>query len=213
MAVGFPTKVTYANGDVFSAGDINDTNGTINLINPSAKGDIFAGSAANTYTKLSVGGNTAPLVADSTTSTGLRWDNSAWTVYIPTWTSSGTAPTIGNGVITGAYKQRGKVITGYATLVVGSTSTVGTGTYYLSLPVNAKNASFLGIISGGWLVDASAGTFYSINADTSDGASKLVLRNFIASGTYTTIDTVRGGTPMTWAVNDVVYITFEYEVA
>jgi len=32
MAVGLPTKVSYANGDVFSASDINDTNGTINLI-------------------------------------------------------------------------------------------------------------------------------------------------------------------------------------
>jgi hypothetical protein len=32
MAVGLPAKTTYANGDVFSASDINDTNGTINLI-------------------------------------------------------------------------------------------------------------------------------------------------------------------------------------
>lgn len=32
MAVGFPAKTTYANGDVFSASDINDTNGTLNLI-------------------------------------------------------------------------------------------------------------------------------------------------------------------------------------
>lgn len=31
MAVGFPAKTTYANGDVFSASDINDTNGTLNL--------------------------------------------------------------------------------------------------------------------------------------------------------------------------------------
>jgi len=30
MAVGLPLKTTYANGDVFSASDINDTNGTIN---------------------------------------------------------------------------------------------------------------------------------------------------------------------------------------
>jgi hypothetical protein len=35
MAVGFPTKVTYANGDVFSASDINDTNGTLNLLSTS----------------------------------------------------------------------------------------------------------------------------------------------------------------------------------
>jgi hypothetical protein len=32
MAVGFPTKVSYANGDVFSASDINDTNSTLNLL-------------------------------------------------------------------------------------------------------------------------------------------------------------------------------------
>ena len=35
MAIGFPTKVSYANGDVFSASDINDTNGTINLLQTS----------------------------------------------------------------------------------------------------------------------------------------------------------------------------------
>ena len=31
MAVGLPAKTTYVDGDVFSASDINDTNGTINL--------------------------------------------------------------------------------------------------------------------------------------------------------------------------------------
>jgi len=35
MAVGFPTKTTYVNGDVFSASDINDTNGTLNLLTTS----------------------------------------------------------------------------------------------------------------------------------------------------------------------------------
>jgi hypothetical protein len=32
MAVGLPAKTTYADGDVFSASDINDTNGTLNLV-------------------------------------------------------------------------------------------------------------------------------------------------------------------------------------
>ena len=32
MAVGFPLKTTYANGDVYSASDVNDTNGTVNLV-------------------------------------------------------------------------------------------------------------------------------------------------------------------------------------
>lgn len=73
MAVGFPTKVTYANGDVFSASDLNDTNGTINLIKPTAKGDLFAGSAANTYTRLAIGSDNQVLTADSTAATGMKW--------------------------------------------------------------------------------------------------------------------------------------------
>jgi hypothetical protein len=32
MAVGLPLKTTYANGDVYSASDVNDTNGTVNLV-------------------------------------------------------------------------------------------------------------------------------------------------------------------------------------
>jgi len=73
MAVGFPTKVTYANGDVFSAGDINDTNGTLNLLNPTTKGSLISASAANTPALLSIGTNGQVLTADSTTATGLKW--------------------------------------------------------------------------------------------------------------------------------------------
>lgn len=73
MAAGWPTKANYATGDVLSATNMNDLSGTVNLINPSAKGDLYAGSAANTYTKLSVGANNTVLTADSTTATGLKW--------------------------------------------------------------------------------------------------------------------------------------------
>ena len=68
MAVGFPTKVSYANGDVFSASDINDTNGTLNLLGSSVayaagkndilnadfgiwqRGTSFSSPASGTYT-------------------------------------------------------------------------------------------------------------------------------------------------------------------
>jgi|688.fasta_scaffold119707_3 hypothetical protein len=73
MAVGFPAKTTYANGDVFSASDINDTNGTLNLLNPSAKGSLISASAANTPSILSVGTDGQTLIADSSTATGLKW--------------------------------------------------------------------------------------------------------------------------------------------
>jgi hypothetical protein len=41
MAVGFPAKTTYADGDVFSASDINDTNGTLNLVGQTT--NLYAG--------------------------------------------------------------------------------------------------------------------------------------------------------------------------
>ena len=73
MAAGFPTKANFATGDVLSATNMNDLAGTVNLINPTAKGDLYAGSAANTYTKLAVGANNTVLTADSSTATGLKW--------------------------------------------------------------------------------------------------------------------------------------------
>ena len=96
MAVGFPTKVSYADGDVFSASDINDTNGTINLIKPTAKGDLFAGSAANTYTKLAVGANDTVLTADSTAATGMKWAavNAGGMTLLSTTNLSGTSTNI-----------------------------------------------------------------------------------------------------------------------
>ena len=73
MAVGLPLKTTYVNGEVYSASDVNDTNGTVNLLNPTAKGSLISASAANTPSRLAVGANDTVLTADSTTATGLKW--------------------------------------------------------------------------------------------------------------------------------------------
>jgi hypothetical protein len=52
MAVGLPLKTTYVNGDVFSASDINDTNGTINLVT------TFVGCSIRNSAAISVSNNT-----------------------------------------------------------------------------------------------------------------------------------------------------------
>lgn len=98
MAAGFPTKANFATGDVLSATNMNDLAGTVNLIAPTAKGDLYAGSAANTYTKLAVGTDGQVLTADSTAATGIKWaaagGSSGSMTLLSTTTLSGTSTTI-----------------------------------------------------------------------------------------------------------------------
>lgn len=58
----------------------------------------------------------------------------AWTAYTPSWVTSGTAPTIGNGSLVGAYFQNGKFLQFRIVLNIGSTTNVGTGSWFLSMP-------------------------------------------------------------------------------
>lgn len=77
MAAGFPAPGTsgtvFVNGNALNASSLNDMGGTLNLIAPTAKGDMFVGSAANTYTKLAIGANNTIHVADSAAATGTKW--------------------------------------------------------------------------------------------------------------------------------------------
>jgi len=73
MATGFPVKANYATGDVLTADNMNDLAGTLNQLDPTAKGDLFPASDASTLTRLAVGSNGLSLVADSSASTGIKW--------------------------------------------------------------------------------------------------------------------------------------------
>ena len=108
MAAGWPTKVTYANGDVYSASDVNDTNGTLNYIDPTsatnnqvltrdsaaggkvkwanspantltATGDLYYASAANTPARLAIGSTDQILVVAG---------------GVPTWATGGGGMTL-----------------------------------------------------------------------------------------------------------------------
>jgi hypothetical protein len=69
MAVGLPLKVTYADGDVYAASDVNDTNGTINITAaPYAAGkNKIINGAFNVWqrgTSAAVPSNTSAFLAD-----------------------------------------------------------------------------------------------------------------------------------------------------
>lgn len=57
-----------------------------------------------------------------------------WISFTPTWTSSGTAPSIGNGTLAGRYKRVGDKAEIQISMISGTTTTYGTGSYQFSLP-------------------------------------------------------------------------------
>lgn len=136
----------------------------------------------------------------------------SWTAFTPTWTASGTPPALGNGSISGAYCQVGKLIVCRGQLTMGNTTTFGTGAYSISLPAPAA----AGIITPRGLVvyvDASAGAIFYGTLDTADGGSKATLRLFSASGPFAELATANESTPMAFADGDYLQFLITYEAA
>ncbi len=69
--------------------------------------------------------------------------SNTFTAYAPAWASSGTAVSLGNGTVVGKYSQIGKMVFFNITLTIGSSTTVGTGSYTLSLPVTALDVNWV----------------------------------------------------------------------
>jgi len=78
MAVGFPAYTSFTDGTALPAAKLDDLAGTLNLLNPSAKGSHFFSTAANTPYELLVGAGgpstfSQVVLADSAQSAGVRW--------------------------------------------------------------------------------------------------------------------------------------------
>lgn len=132
--------------------------------------------------------------------------SAAWTAYAPVWTSTGTAPAINNGTITGHYGRVGKLVWCTGVLTVGSTTTFGTGVWSLSLPVTAASANIGLYVGQAFLFDNS------VTAGRQSGCASL--------NTTTTMTSYAGtggqiapAAPFTWAVSDKWSWTLWYEAA
>lgn len=129
-----------------------------------------------------------------------------WTTYTPAWTSSGTAPAIGNGILTGKYRRAANsdlvVVTGE--WQAGSTTTFGTGLYSFSVPfaavLSANNAGGIG-------------SCYLLDSGTADrpGGTRWNSTTTIGLLSGATGD-VGQTTPWTWANGDRMHWTITYQI-
>ena len=173
-------------------------NDTINFLLDAAAGNITlkAGSTVN-ITRLSVGptGATGPSASDAL----------AWTTYTPTWTTDGTAPSIGNGTLTGRYKAIGKTVAFNIRVVMGTTTTYGSGNWQFGLPINAQSGTNV-VVPATYLNDG-VGWYYGIaNNGYLGGTSNIT--PLYGSTTATPITSTN---PFTWGTSDTIAINGTYE--
>jgi hypothetical protein len=169
-----------------------------------AKGDLIAGTAADTAARLAVGANDLFLTAASGEATGLKYSG-AWTSFTPTWTNL----TVGNGTGVYKYQQIGKQVFARYKFTLGSTSAMGTNPN-VTLPINPASGS------GGFssytlsLTDVGVGGF---NGNVSEDTNKLYLSVGITSGSFLNGGTITATTPFTWVTGDFLTFDVYYEVA
>lgn len=143
---------------------------------------------------------------DTSTGKGLI----AWQAYTPTL--GGTGWVIGSGTRVGYYCQIGKTVHFTIRATFGSGATFGAGRPTLTLPVTAAaqsgNVDFVTNVA---YLDDSATVRYIGACDFTTTTVDLFVQN--AAGTYTTVTGVTSAIPMTWAVNDIIYVSGTYEAA
>lgn len=77
----------------------------------------------------------------------------SWVAFTPVWTSTGTAPVLNNGTLTGAVMLIGRTVFFRLRFTSGTTTTYGTGAWIFSLPIARAAAdvfdAFAGIYQNG----------------------------------------------------------------
>ena len=97
-------------------------------------------------------------------------DFSQWLSYPPTWTSSGTAPVLGNGVLLGTYIVAGKICFLRIILRGGSTTTQGTGNQSISIPLAAQTGYEQDLMLKVWNTTNNYVGYFFIDTGASSGS-------------------------------------------
>lgn len=126
------------------------------------------------------------------------------TAYTPSLTNSGAS--IGNGTLTGSYTRVGGRVSVSVYLLMGSTTSLGSGTLAISLPFTAATITNDIRFGSGRITDTGVADYVVQTYVASAGSS------FTAT-TGTAATPVTATSPMTWGTGDLANFSFEYEAA
>jgi len=133
-----------------------------------------------------------------------------WASYTPVWTASSTNPVIGNGTITGSYAIIGKTCFVRGNIAMGSTTTFGSGEWYVSMPVPAINADAI-LLTATLLDNGSAWYNATMVGGRAGFNTKAPLQYVnITNGTASDVNATQ---PFTWANTDRFIWNGSYEIA
>ena len=139
-------------------------------------------------------------------------DLGKWQSYTPTWTAATTNPLIGNGTLTGRYIVIGKLCTYVLGLVMGSTTTYGSGDWAFSLPINAMNTAGINFYGVAHLRKSGTANYERI-AQISPRISTTVINMFTDPTPGSNSANISATVPFTWGNGDSIGFEITYEVA
>jgi hypothetical protein len=136
--------------------------------------------------------------------------DTAWTAYTPQWTAASVNPAIGNGTIEGYYKVIGKTCFVRGNIAMGSTTTFGSGEWYVSMPFTASHAD--AILMTVTLLDNGTAWYNATMAGARAGFNHKAPIQYqnISNGTANDVNSTQ---PFTWASTDRFIWNGSYEIA
>ena len=170
----------------------------INKVNPTYTFDV---SGSGNYSNgLTVTGSVIVSGSDITT---------AWTSYTPVWTAASSNPVIGNGTITGQYKVIGKTCFVRGNIAMGSSTTFGSGEWYVSMPFTASHADAI-LMTANLLDNGTAWYNATINGARAGFNYKTAIQYQAVGGTANDVNATQ---PFTWANSDRFLWNGSFEIA
>ena len=167
----------------------------------------YTGNTTGFYIPVNDSGNTTTYKATRETLLGSQIP---WTPYVPVWTASVTNPVIGNGTITGSYAVIGKTCFVRGNIAMGSTTTFGSGEWYVSMPIPAINAD--AILLTATLLDNGSAWYNAIMVGARAGFNTKAPLQYvnITNGTASDVNPTQ---PFTWTNTDRFVWNGSYEIA